>query len=104
VDSVIHAHEVRRTTVMQDLFIRTETRDYDTWHAVFTDPTPPTREEYGIHTVAVYRDAHDPNVALLHLRIEDMDRMQEYLSLPGFESTSEAAGVTDRTMWLASER
>lgn len=85
---------------MQDVFVRTETEDYDQWFRVFSAPSTPTREEYGIHTAGVYRDSENPNTALIHFQVEDMARMQEHLALPDFESTSADAGVTSRSFWL----
>ena len=85
---------------MPELFVRTETKDYDHWYSVFSAAGSPTREEYGIRTRGVYRDAENPNNALIHFEVDDLDRMREYLSLPEVASASDDAGVKSRTIWM----
>jgi len=89
---------------MQDVFVHTQTMDYDAWYAIFSDTRPPTREEYGIHTVSVSRDVSNPNNVMLHLRVEDLGRMREYLGLDAFKRFSGEAGVVGRQMWFGEEQ
>lgn len=89
---------------MQDIFVRTQTEDYDEWFAVFSDGRPPTREEYGIRTAGVFRDTADPNIVLLHFEVDDVARMREYLARPDVERISADAGVIERTFWFGADR
>jgi hypothetical protein len=70
---------------MQDILIRIETDDFAAWeeqHYLHAG----SRKRYGIQDGPAYRDLENPNAALFHIRVEDMDRAERSIS----------ASLTDR--------
>ena len=52
----------------------------------------------------VYRDAADPNVALVHLDIEDVGRAVQWSKSPEFIDASRRAGKVQRDIWISERK
>ena len=85
---------------MQDIMIRIETDDYEAWkvqHYLHVE----NRASFGITDGPVYRDIDDPNAALFHLIVEDMDRARGWFETDTFREATRLAQVTGRTFYVA---
>ena len=75
--------------MQQAIIIRVTPEDYDTWFKEHSGQEE-ARLEYGITDGTFYRDDADPNVALVHLNVESLDRAMgwfKFRSVPGGEQT-----------------
>jgi heme-degrading monooxygenase HmoA len=88
---------------MQDILIRIETDDFAAWekqhylHAA-------NRATFGIHDGPAYRDLENPNAALFHIRVENMDRAMEWFESDTFRAATKLAKVTGRSFYEAHPR
>lgn len=88
---------------MLDIFIRIETDDFAAWeeqHYLHAD----TRATYGIHDGPAYRDLENPNAALFHIMVEDMDGAMGWFQSDTFKAATRLAKVTGRTFFDAHPR
>jgi hypothetical protein len=88
---------------MQDILIRIETEDFDAWK-VQHDAHVQERRGFGITDGEVYRDLDNPNAALFHILVEDMEQGMKWFETDVFRQASKLAKVTGRTFYLAKER
>ena len=88
---------------MQDVLIRIETDDYAAWEEQHYAHAP-NRATYGIHDGPTYRDLENPNAALFHIRVEDMDRAMDWFQSETFREATKRAKVTGRTFYDATPR
>ncbi len=56
------------------------------------------------HDGPAYRDLENPNAALFHIRVEDMDRAMGWFQSDTFKDASRRAKVTGRTFYEAHPR
>jgi hypothetical protein len=90
-------------TDVQDILIRIETDDFAAWeeqHYLHAG----NRASYGIQDGPAYRDLENPNAALFHIRVEDMDRAMGWFQSDTFKAATKLAKVTGRTFYEAHPR
>ena len=61
------------------------------------------RRDYGITDGPLYRDIDDPNVALVHLDVEDVNTAVAWFGSDAFRAASEGIVVQQRRLWVAEE-
>jgi len=85
------------------ILIRVTPEKFDQW---FTEHNScqTARLDYGITDGPVYRDQSNPNIALIHLNVEDMERARGWFQDPRFKAAVERAGNVKREVWIASEK
>lgn len=88
---------------MQDIMIRIESDDFEAWKQQH-DAHVESRAAYGIHDGPTYRDLDNPNAALFHIRVEDMDRAMNWFQSDTFKQASRLAKVTGRDFYLSTPR
>jgi hypothetical protein len=88
---------------MQDILIRIETDDFAAWEEQHYAQAS-NRATYGIHDGPAYRDLENPNAALFHIRVEDVDRAMEWFRSDTFKAATRRAKVTARTFYDATPR
>jgi hypothetical protein len=77
---------------MASVFIRHRVRDYATWKAVFDEGTEARRAQ-GVIAHSVHRDAADPNLVIIALRVQDLARIQERSQSENLRETMARGGV-----------
>lgn len=88
---------------MHDILIRIETADFEAWK-VQHDAHVDNRVRYGITDCEVYRDLDNPNAALFHITMDDLDRGMKWFESDTFRQATELAKVTGRTFYSANRR
>lgn len=88
---------------MQDIMIRIETTDFAAWEKQHYAHNV-NRASFGIEDGPVYRDLDNPNAALFHIKVEDMDRAMKWFQTDTFKEATRLAHVTGRTFYLANPR
>ena len=89
--------------MQQAIIIRVTPEKYDDWfkeHSAHQE----ARRDYGMTDGPVYRDERDPNVALVHLNIEDLDRAMEWFKSDLFREAARSAGKVQREIWNGETR
>ena len=71
----------------KDIFIRVTATDYQTWEDTHNSCRE-ARSEYGMTDGPFYKDASDPNSALVHLVCEDLDRALGWFKDPRFQEAN----------------
>ena len=84
------------------IIIHVEAEEFDTWFEAH-DGQQEARKAYGISDGPFYRDAKNPNRALVHLNVEDMDRAVSWFKSDEFRGAVAEAGNVSRTIWTAQE-
>ena len=85
---------------MQHIKIRIETDDFEAWeeqHYLHAQ----NRSMYGIIDGPAYRDLENPNAALFHISIEDLDTAMGWFRSDTFREATKLAKVTGRSFYLA---
>ena len=85
---------------MQDIMIRIETDDFEAWkeqHYLHAG----NRARYGITDGPAYRDLDNPNAALFHIEVEDLDTAMQWFASDTFIQATRLARVTGRSFYLA---
>lgn len=85
------------------IMIRVTPEDFEQWLEAHNSCRG-FRSEYGMSDGPVYRDAADPNVALVHLDIEDVDRAVQWFKSPEFIEASRRAGKVRRDIWISERK
>ena len=88
---------------MQDIMIRIETDDFEAWkeqHYLHAG----NRARYGITDGPAYRDLDNPNAALFHISVDDMDTAMQWFASDTFKEATRLAEVTGRSFYLAQPR
>lgn len=88
---------------MQDVMVRIEMQDYEAWLKVHYDYTQ-QRQSYGITGGPVYRDIDNPNAALFHIHVENLDRAMEWFGSETFKQATKQATVTGREFYLVEKQ
>ena len=85
------------------LMIRVTANDYQTWEDVHNSCRE-ARSEYGMTDGPLYKDAADPNSALVHLVCEDLDRAMEWFKDPRFqEANAKVSLAGPREIYIADK-
>jgi heme-degrading monooxygenase HmoA len=84
----------------QAILIRVTPDDFATWLDAHNS-CEEARKAYGMTDGPVYRDNKDPNVALVHLEVQDMKRAMEWFKSDTFKEASKRAGKVRREIWTA---
>ena len=88
---------------MASLFMRAKVADYAMWKPLF-DENEPLRREYGTTGHSLHRDADDPNVVYIALRVSDLNRAKEFAASEELRSAMEKAGVQGPPdIWFADD-
>ena len=85
---------------MQHIMIRIETDDFEAWkeqHYLHAG----NRARYGITDGPAYRDLENPNAALFHIKVEDLDTAMQWFASDTFIEATRLARVTGRSFYLA---
>jgi hypothetical protein len=85
----------------QALFIRVEAENYKQWRAVHEEGHL-ARLEYGITDGPVYQDEANPEIVLIQLNVESMERAQGWFGDERFRSAGQRAGKVSREVWVAN--
>ena len=88
--------------MQQAIIIRVNPENYDVWYREHSGQEE-ARLAYGITDGPFYRDADDPNVALVHLNVEDLKRAMGWFKSDAFREASERAGQVSRELWIAEK-
>ena len=89
--------------MQQATIIRVTPEDYDTWFKEHSGQEE-ARLEYGITDGPFYRDDADPNVALVHLNVESLDRAMGWFKSEAFQGANKRAGKVERELWVADRK
>lgn len=85
---------------MAELMVRVEAESFDAWLATHYDHVA-DRKAHGMADGPVYRDIDDPNAALFHIHVEDMERAMEWFRSETFRRATKRATVTRRELYTA---
>ena len=72
---------------MTDIMIRVEAEDYDAWLKTHYDHVE-DRHSYGMTDGPVYRDIDNPNAALFHIHVENLDRAMQWFRTDTFKDAT----------------
>ena len=89
--------------MQQAIIIRVVPEDYDIWFEAHSSQEE-ARLAYGMTDGPFYRDANDPNIALVHLNIENLERAMEWFKSNAFQEANKRAGKVQREVWLGELR
>ena len=79
---------------MASVFVRHRVADYETWKPIFDDHEG-ERRDAGVIGHSLHRDAADPNVLVIALRVNDIARAREFALSADLRETMMRAGVQD---------
>ncbi len=82
------------------IIIHVEAEEFDTWFEAH-DSQQEARKAYGISDGPFYRDQTNPNRALVHLDVQDMDRAMGWFKSDEFRGAVKSAGNVTRQIWFA---
>ena len=89
--------------MQQAIIIRVEPQDYDTWFEAHSSQEE-ARLDYGMTDGPFYRDANNPNIALVHLNVENLERAMEWFKSDAFQKANKRAGKVQREVWIGELR
>ncbi len=89
--------------MQQSIVIRVAPEDYDRWFQAHSSQED-ARRPYGITDGPFYKDANDPNVALVVLNVENVDRAMGWFKSDAFKAANARAGGVERELWIAEKR
>lgn len=88
---------------MASMFIRLRVADFARWKPVF-DEHESARKEYGFTAHSLHRDADDPNVMIIALRVAEVKRAQEFAGSETLRSAMQQSGVQGPPeIWFAED-
>jgi hypothetical protein len=90
----------------EHIFIRVTAtaENYQNWEDTHNS-CEDARKEFGITDGPFYKDATDPNSALVHLVVEDMDRAMGWFKDPRFAAANaKVTLVGDRELYFANKK
>ena len=85
---------------MHDIMIRIETDDFEAWKEQHYAHAH-NRSRYGITDGQAYQDLDNPNAALFHISVDDMDTAMQWFQSDTFKQATRLAKVTGRSFYLA---
>ena len=62
------------------------------------------RHSYGMTDKPVYRDIDNPNAALFHIHVENLDRAMQWFRTDTFKEATKRATVVGRDFYLAEKQ
>jgi hypothetical protein len=62
------------------------------------------RHSYGMTDGPVYRDIDNPNAALFHIHVENLDRAMQWFRTDTFKEATKRATVVGRDFYLAEKQ
>lgn len=77
---------------MSYLLIRQKFAEYERWRRAY-DAMAGTREQFGLRTVVLARNAADMNEIVVVFEFDDRERVQEYVQGPGLAEAWRRGGV-----------
>ena len=86
---------------MTELMTRVQVTDFDTWLHIHRSNTE-QRREYGMTDGPIYRDIDDPNAALVHLHVDDLDRALQWFGSEAFKAASARSTAIGRDVYVAT--
>ena len=84
------------------IVIHVEAENFDQWFPAH-DGQQEARKAYGITDGPFYRDSTNPNKALVHLNVENIDRAMEWFKSAEFQGAAKRAGNVRREIWIAEK-
>ena len=78
---------------MQNVLVTHSVADFDTWKQAF-DEHEPTRQNFGINTINVYRSSDNPNNVTILMEGNDPEKIQEFMNSEDLKEVMQKAGVT----------
>ncbi len=88
---------------MASMFVRHRVADYEKWKTVF-DEHEPARAAAGATAHSLHRDADDPNVLIIALRVADIARAKAFAGSDDLRAAMERAGVEGPPeFWFAED-
>ncbi len=89
--------------MQQAILIRVTPENYEVWRKEH-DGQSEARGAFGMTDGPVYRDESDPNVTLVQLNVENMERAMEWFQSDAFKQAAQRAGKVQRELWLGQKR
>lgn len=77
---------------MASVFVRSRVADFAKWKSIF-DQHEAARRENGVTAHSVHRDASDPNVVIVAVRVTDLARARAFMNSDSLRSAMAQAGV-----------
>lgn len=88
---------------MASMFIKHRIGDFGKWKLVF-DQHQGERKEYGFTAHSLHRDADDPNVIIVALRVLDVQHARAFASSESLRTAMERAGVVGAPeIWFSED-
>lgn len=88
---------------MASVFIKHRCSDFARWKVVF-DEHQPARAAATVTGHSLHRDATDPNVTILALRVKDLKKAQEFAASDDLKEAMKNAGVEGPPeIWFAED-
>jgi hypothetical protein len=85
----------------QSILIRVVPENFNQWRQAH-DECREARLDYGMTDGPVYRDESNPEIVLVHLDVEDMDKAKGWFKDERFKTGVERAGKVTREFWMAT--
>lgn len=83
------------------IMIRVKAENYESWYREHSGQEQ-ARLAYGITDGPFYRDSADPNAALVHLDVQELDQAMGWFKSEAFRSAAgRVIGSVQREMWIA---
>lgn len=80
---------------MPFVLVRHKVRDFAEWKPFF-DADAPVRQQAGIHTRHLLRNADDPQEIIVLFEVDDLGKAREFSQAPQLKEIMEKAGVLDQ--------
>ena len=87
----------------QAILIRVVPEDFNQWRTAH-DECRTARLEYGMTDGPVYRDETNPDIVMVTLNVEDMERAQGWFKDSRFRAAVERAGTVSREFWMSTTK
>ena len=88
---------------MPSVFVKHRNSDFDKWKAVF-DSNEPARRAAGVTGHSLHRDADDPDVTIVALRVKDLAKAREFATSDELREVMKRAGAEGPPeMWFTED-
>ncbi len=87
----------------QAILIRVIPENFNQWRTSH-DECRQARLEYGMTDGPVYRDENNPDIVMVHLDVEDMERAKGWFKDDRFREGMQRAGNVSREIWMSSQK
>ena len=85
----------------QSILIRVVPENFTQWRTAH-DECRQARLDYGMTDGPVYRDETNPEIVLVHLNAESLDKAREWFKDDRFKAAAVRAGNVTREIWMAN--